>query len=257
MSRSAFDDVRACLRFYSRLPLKAGWDGHSMPDFALVSWAAPLAGAIIGALGGGVLLVANLLGLPPLVGAACAIGGLALSTGALHEDGLADVADGFGGGVTREQKLAIMRDSRLGAYGALVLCLSTLLRVFSLSAIMERGLLLAAMAIVVAGASSRVAGLTPLMTLLPARADGAGSSAATPSPSAMRFALLLSAAIGLGPLVVGDSLARAVIAQIAAFAAAAGVAKLAQRQIGGYTGDVLGAAQQAAEIAVLATFSAS
>lgn len=250
------DDIRACLRFYSRLPVKPGGDGHVMPDFARVSWATPLAGAIIGAIGAGVVLAGAILGLSPYVVAACAIAALALATGGLHEDGLADVADGFGGGVTRDQKLAIMRDSRLGSYGALALCLATLLRVFAIAAMLDRGVVVAALAIVAAAASSRTAGLTPLMTLLPARTDGAGSSAATPSPSALRMAVYLAAAIGLAPFLGGASLAQIVVAQAAAFAAAAAMSKLAERQIGGYTGDVLGAAQQAAEIAALISYSA-
>ena len=257
MDSNISDDIRACLRFYSRLPVDPGREGHAMPDFRRVSWATPLAGAIIGSIGAGVVLLSAMLHLPSMVGAACAVAALALSTGALHEDGLADLADGFGGGATREQKLAIMRDSRLGAYGALALCLSTLLRVSAVAAIADRSAMLAALGIVAAAALSRVAGLYPLMTLLPARADGAGSSAATPSPSAMRRAMYIAGALGLAPLLSGASVAQAIVAQAAAFGAAVAISRLAERQIRGYTGDVLGAAQQAAEIAVLVSLSAS
>ncbi|WP_442756790.1 adenosylcobinamide-GDP ribazoletransferase [Methylocystis sp. JAN1] len=251
------DDIRACLRFYSRLPVPAGDDGYVMPDFARASWATPLAGAIIGAVGAGALLVCSILHLPPLVSATCAIGALALATGALHEDGLADVVDGFGGGKTREQKLTIMRDSRLGAYGALALCLSSLLRVFALASALQRGVWLGMFAIVAAGALSRAVGLIPLVTLLPARNDGAGASAPTPSPSALRNALYIGAAVALAPLFGGASLGQTVVAEMAAVGAGLGVSKLAEKQIGGYTGDVLGAAQQAAEIGVLVALSAS
>jgi adenosylcobinamide-GDP ribazoletransferase len=256
MASTITDDIRACLRFYSRLPIRPGDDGHAMPDFARVSWAAPLAGAIIGAIGAGALLIGKIAHLPTLVVAVCAIGIMALTTGALHEDGLADVADGFGGGATREQKLAIMRDSRLGAYGALALSLSVLLRVGAMAATLDRSVPLAVIAIVSASALSRAVGLIPLVTLLPARIDGAGASAPTPSPTAMRSALYIGGAIALTPLFCGMSMAQTVIAQMAAMAGALGVTKLAERQIGGYTGDVLGAAQQAAEIAMLAAISA-
>lgn len=256
MHASIADDIRDCLRFYSRLPVGAGRDGHVMPDFSRAAWATPIAGAIIGAIGGATLLAGSLLHTPPLVSAICAIGALTLVTGALHEDGLADVADGFGGGVNREQKLAIMRDSRLGAFGAVALCIAISCRVFALAAIVEQGVFLAAFSVVASSAVSRVAGLGPLMTLLPARADGAGSAAAPPAPSAMRLALYIAAGLGLAPFFGGATLAQTVVASMAAFAAAAGVSKLAQKQIGGYTGDVLGAAQQAAEIAALVALSA-
>jgi adenosylcobinamide-GDP ribazoletransferase len=251
------DDIRACLRFYSRLPIPPGEDGYVMPDFARASWATPLAGAIIGVVGALALLVCSTLRLPPVISATFAIGALALATGALHEDGLADVADGFGGGTTREQKLTIMRDSRLGAYGALALLLTTILRVSALGAAMQRGVWFAMLAVVAAAALSRAVGLTPLVTLLPARTDGAGASAPTPSPSALRNALYIGAAIALAPFFGGASLAQTVVAQMAAVGAALGVSKLAERQIGGYTGDVLGAAQQAAEIGVLVALSVS
>ncbi len=228
-----------------------------MPDFARVSWATPLAGAIIGAIGAGVVLTAHIVHLPDFLAAACSIGALTLVTGALHEDGLADVADGFGGGVTRDQKLTIMRDSRLGAYGALALCIGTLMRVSAVAAMLERGAFVVALALVSAAALSRVAGLFPLVTLLPARTDGAGSSAATPSPSATRLAAYIAIAIGLTPLLGGASLAQTIVSQMAAFASGAVVAKIADRQIGGYTGDVLGAAQQVAEVAVLMSLAAS
>lgn len=257
MASTIANDIRACLRFYSRLPVAAGSDGHVMPDFARASWATPLAGAVIGAVGAGALIVAAILHLPPLVAATCALGALALTTGALHEDGLADLADGFGGGSTREQKLAIMRDSRLGAFGALALCVASLLRVSALAATLQRGVWLAIFAIVAASALSRAAGLIPLVTLLPARSDGAGASAPTPSPSALRRALYIGGAIACLPLLGGATLAQTVVAQLAALGGALGVSKLAERQIGGYTGDVLGAAQQAAEIGVLVALSVS
>jgi adenosylcobinamide-GDP ribazoletransferase len=251
------DDIRACLRFYSRLPVPADDSGHAMPDFARVSWATPLAGAIIGAVGAAALLAASVAHLPPTVAATLAVAALAATTGALHEDGLADLADGFGGGKTRDQKLAIMRDSRLGTFGALALALSVALRVAAIAGAAERGVFLAAVVIVAVSAFSRAVGLLPLVTLFPARGDGAGASAPTPAPSAMRRALYIGAAVGLAPVLCGASLAQTVVAQAAALAATLFLSKLADRQIGGYTGDVLGTAQQAAEIAALAAFSAA
>ncbi|WP_363348795.1 adenosylcobinamide-GDP ribazoletransferase [Methylocystis echinoides] len=256
MTPTIGDDIRACLRFYSRLPVSAGKEGHVMPDFSRVSWATPLAGAAIGGVGSVVVVSAALLHLPATVAGVGAVGALALATGALHEDGLADVADGFGGGATRDQKLAIMRDSRLGSFGGLALCLATFARVAAIGALFERGAVLAAVSIIAASALSRAVGLIPLVTMRPARGDGAGASAATPSPAATRVALYLGSAIAVTPALAGASLAQTVVAIMGAFGAAVVVSKLAQRQIGGYTGDVLGAAQQVAEIAVLTALSA-
>jgi adenosylcobinamide-GDP ribazoletransferase len=256
MGSASVEDVRACLRFYSRLPAGLGANDHAMPDFSNVSWAAPVAGGIIGAIGAAVILALSLFHAPPPVAAVFAIGAVIFSTGALHEDGLADVADGFGGAVARERKLEIMRDSRHGTYGVLALVLSTLLRAASVSAILSQGAALAALSIVAASAMSRAVGLIPLATLPPARGDGAGASAARPSMSSMRTALAIGAILALAPVLAGATLAQAVVAILAAFAGAVGMARLAERQIGGYTGDVLGAAQQVAEIAMLICLSA-
>jgi adenosylcobinamide-GDP ribazoletransferase len=250
-----YADLTDFLRFYSRLPVPAG-RGAGMPDFARAAWAAPVAGAIIGACGAAILLLARYAGLSPAPAAVCAIASLVIVTGALHEDGLADVADGFGGGATRERKLDIMRDSRLGAYGACALFLALLLRAAALAAMTEQGGVLAALALISAGAVSRVAGLAPMLTLAPARADGAGASAARPTGKALRAAIVIAALFSLAPALAGLPLRRIALADLAAPLAAAYVAGLARRRIGGYTGDVLGAAQQAAEVGVLLVLSA-
>jgi adenosylcobinamide-GDP ribazoletransferase len=120
------------LGFYTRLPVV--FRGGEARAFADSQWAAPLAGAVVGLICGVGLWVSVLLGLPATVAAALALAlGVAL-TGALHEDGLADTADGFGGGRSREEKLAIMRDSRSGAFGVVAICLSLLIRWAALAA---------------------------------------------------------------------------------------------------------------------------
>jgi adenosylcobinamide-GDP ribazoletransferase len=254
MERALRDDLLACLRFYSRLPIPAP-RGHEMPDFRTAVRALPLAGALIGAVAAAALLAARAFGLPPFLAAALAVGALVLVTGALHEDGLADLADGFGGGATREEKLEIMRDSRLGSYGAIVLTLSLMLRVGALSTLAERSVLQAAGILVFTAALSRTAGLLPIMMLAPARSDGAGHAALRPFEQALRTAALLVLATALPPLVAGAPLSGALLAAAGAAGAAYAMAKLAERQIGGLTGDVLGAAQQAAEIAALLAFA--
>ena len=100
MPRALLPDVLTFLGFYSRLPFGEG--AHAPLDFARMAPALPIAGAVIGATGAAALVVARMCHLPPLVCALISVAVLVLATGALHEDGLADVADGFGGGATRE-----------------------------------------------------------------------------------------------------------------------------------------------------------
>ena len=239
-------DVAAMLGFYARLPIRTPAEFR----FAEAAWAAPLAGLVIGAAAALVLSIALALGLPRFVAATLAVTALAALSGGLHEDGLADVADGFGGGRSPEQKLAIMRDSRLGSYGALALIVSVLLRVGALAALAERGAATAGAALLVAAAASRAASLRPLQALAPARIDGLGFSAGRPAGRAVLGAALVSALAGLftAPLL---GLAGPLTGLALAALAAAMVTALARRQIGGATGDVAGAAQQAAEIAFL------
>ena len=172
-------------------------------------------------------------------------------TGCLHEDGLADTADGFGG-VGRERKLEIMRDSRLGTYGACALLMSLLLRWSALASIADARAV--ALALVAAHAAAR-APLPAFMALVPpARSDGLAAAAGPPPHGAVAAAGLLGAlALGLclGPMA-------AVVALVLLAAAAVVVARVSVKAIGGHTGDVLGALEQVNEILVLlvaATFA--
>jgi adenosylcobinamide-GDP ribazoletransferase len=253
--RALAKDWAMCLRFYTRLHW-GGAQAFEMAGFAEALRALPLAGAAIGAIGALAMALSRGLGLSPLLAAALGVAALVLVTGGLHEDGFADVADGFGGGATRERKLEIMRDSRIGTYGALALGLSLLLRVFALAALAERSTALAAAAMVATGGLSRPAGLAPLLMLAPARPGGLGAAMPLPSPPARATAAALAALLSFAPAFFGPTPGQIVIADLAAALAAVLVARLAERQIGGYTGDVLGAAQQVAEIAGLLALSA-
>ncbi len=246
-ARSVRRDLADALRFFTRLPLPPPPDAGF--DLNRIAWAIPVAGAVVGFAGVLALAAAEALGLPPLVGATLAIAALVAATGALHEDGLADVADGFGGGATRERKLAIMRDSRIGAYGAVALVLSLVLRIGALSAALRHGLGEAAGALTLAAAVSRAGALSPLALLDPARSDGAGATAGRLKPQsfAAAWGAALAIALVLGLTAIG--LGRALTGLAGAAIGAAAMTALAHRQIGGQTGDVAGAAQQAAEIA--------
>src|SRR5215467_2889663 len=108
-----FGDLAVAIAFYTRLPVRPAGpvDGAAV---ARASWCAPLVGMLIGVVAGIAYWAAWRLNLPMFVCATLAVGAAMLLTGGLHEDGLADTADGFGGGTTRERALDIMRDGRIG-----------------------------------------------------------------------------------------------------------------------------------------------
>jgi adenosylcobinamide-GDP ribazoletransferase len=236
-------DCKAALAFLTRLPT-----GRQRPwrdlDLAASAPLFPVVGALIGVAGGLAYALAMWLGLPPWPSAALALTTMLWTTGALHEDGLADVADGFGGGRTREDKLRIMRDPRIGSYGALALALALLARAGALVALANPLDVLAAL--VAAGAVSRAALPAVMATLPQARADGLAAAAGRPHPLRAAAAALVAALIAT--LLLGQA---APAALLAGAGGALVVALLARRQLGGYTGDVLGAVQQLGEIGVL------
>jgi adenosylcobinamide-GDP ribazoletransferase len=245
----AAHDVLSSLRFFTRLPLPTREMGP--PDWARIAWAAPLAGAIVGAIGGLALVVADELSFPPFLAATFAIAAIVLTTGALHEDGLADVADGFGGGSTREAKLAIMRDSRIGVFGVIALVLSLMLRVGALAALQREGTGFAFAGLVLANAAARSGALTPLAWLPPARLDGAGASAGRLDSAHLVAATLSAVAVAFVTGLWSLGVVRALFACALAAGSARGLCALARRQIGGQTGDVAGAAAQLSEVASL------
>jgi adenosylcobinamide-GDP ribazoletransferase len=204
----------------------------------------PLVGALLGLAAGGIYGVTASV-LPPLPSALLAVLALVLLTGALHEDGLADLADGLGARGGRERRLEVMRDSRTGAYGVLALVFSVSLRVSAVAALPHGwGAVGALMA---AAALSRALIPAVLQGLPPARSDGLGASAGVPHAGIAATAL----GLGLALAIAGLGLTGALAAIVAAGLAALAVATVARRALGGYTGDVLGAVQQAAEAAIL------
>jgi len=235
--------------FLTRLPVRLK-GGIQMHDLAPAAWSFPLVGLFVGALAGSALYGFSELNLHPL---ACAVAGLAtaaLVTGALHEDGLADVADGFGGGATAEKKRMVMRDSRIGAFGVIALIVSFGFRMGVLAGFPGPGT--AAAALVASAVLSRAVVPAVMALSRPAVGDGLGYSAGRPSLSVAAAAFLIGAALAV-PL---SGIETALVAMAAASVTAFAVARLARRQIGGYTGDVLGAVQQVAEMAVLAVMGA-
>jgi adenosylcobinamide-GDP ribazoletransferase len=241
------DDLRLATALLTRVPMPHR--DRAMPaGLGRAQRVFPLVGAMIGVVVGLVDLSLLAIGVPALAAAALALGVSAALTGALHEDGLADVGDGFGG---RDQaaKLSIMRDSRLGTYGAIVLLVSFSARMSALAslpaAIVVPGL-------VVAHAFGRAA-IPVLAASMPfARNDGLGKSAGRPEAASAITAILIAVMIALLCLPAKQAL----LALAVTVTAAAAVAVLAWRQIGGVTGDVFGATEQVAETAVLILLAA-
>jgi adenosylcobinamide-GDP ribazoletransferase len=219
------------------------------PEMARAQRAFPLVGAVIGLIAGLIDRSLLAMGVPPLAAAALTLGAGAALTGGLHEDGLADVGDGFGGGGNRAAKLAIMRDSRIGTYGVIVLLIAFSAR---LSALASLPASLVIPALVVAHALGRAV-IPVLAANMPfARDDGLGRSAGRPDLSSVIIALALAAVIALLSLPFKD----AILAMIFTLITASAMAMLAWRQIGGVTGDVFGATEQVVEAAVLITLAA-
>ena len=233
-------DLRLAFRFLTRLPIdSADWQPG---DLGRATWAFPLVGVLIGLVAGVIYAAARGLGLTPLIGAVAAVAASCILTGALHEDGLADMADGLGG-AEREQRLAIMRDPHIGSYGVIVLVLALIARVAAISYLSGTAVVLGAL--VLSAAAGRTALALPLAILPAARADGLGADAGKPSWEWVAAAAGLA---GLAVVVVG---LKGLVALALACAAALLVGLIAWRKFGGQTGDVLGAAEQMGEIAAL------
>ncbi|AWN36385.1 adenosylcobinamide-GDP ribazoletransferase [Methylobacterium radiodurans] len=250
--RFLLHDLAACLRFYSRLPVPhlGPGDPYAAPDFTTVPRMLPVAGLILALPAAGALLAAWALGLGPFLAAVLALAVSVVVTGALHEDGLADVADGFGG-ATRERRLEIMRDSRIGAYGATTLVLALLLRIGALATLLDRVAAVAAVALLLAAALSRVAALLPMVLLGPARPDGLSSAVGRPSRGTLGVAAGFGLVLALLALPFGLPAHGILLMLLLSGLAALALTRLAASRIGGQTGDVVGACQQAAEIAGL------
>jgi adenosylcobinamide-GDP ribazoletransferase len=234
--------VAACLVFFTRLPLPRGLAPSA--SLAPALWAVPLVGMLVGALAGAVQVAAMAAGLPPTSAAALALATSLLLTGCLHEDGLADMADGFGGGATRERKLEIMRDSRIGTYGAATLVISILLRWSALASLGGTGH--AVLALVTAHGAARALLPAFMRWVPPARPDGRSASAGPPSRKVAGVTLVLGGLILL-PLGIGPAVPAMALLALWSL----GLAATCRRQVGGQTGAVLGGLEQGAEIIIL------
>ncbi|WP_425038476.1 adenosylcobinamide-GDP ribazoletransferase [Primorskyibacter sp. S187A] len=204
----------------------------------------PLVGLVVGCIGALVLWSASLV-LPVAVAVILAVAACLLATGALHEDGLADMADGLGGGATRERAMDIMRDSAIGAFGVLTLVIVLALKV---ALLIDLGPSDAALAMIAAHVMSRYAPVWAIYTQTYARSAGAKFTAPEMTGRGHVIALI-TAASALGLLCLAFGLA-GLIGGLVAGGLVWVTSRLYLRKLNGFTGDCLGALQQMAELGV-------
>ncbi|MBV1836176.1 adenosylcobinamide-GDP ribazoletransferase [Acetobacter estunensis] len=242
--RALAADLLASLGLFTRLPLSwlERWAGPVDLRRSIRLW--PLVGAGIGALTALIMQLALMAGLPPLVSALLAVSAQLIVTGALHEDGLADSADGLAAGRTLARRLEIMRDSRIGSYGAAALIMALALRTGCIAALPSAHLLAY---LTVAGACARASVLIIAGWTSAARQDGLAAALLPLPVGPLRLALLTL--LLLTAFLLPDRVM--VMSLLASMGATLVVRRIALRAMGGFTGDLLGATAVLSELAVL------
>jgi len=241
------DELAVALTWLTRLPVRFP---DAAPTLSQSAWAFPVVGAMVGGLAAFLFVIAEWAGAPVLLAGVLAIATLTLVTGGLHEDGLADFFDGLGARGGRTEKLAAMRDSRIGAYGVLALIITFAIRVAAVASVDI------AMSVIVIAALSRAAMAHAMQTMPPARTDGAAHAAGVPGKKEARRALLIAAAfLLLWFLFAGVALVSAAAMVAAGLLATWWVTRKARDAYGGVTGDVLGALCLISETAMLVALS--
>jgi adenosylcobinamide-GDP ribazoletransferase len=246
---SSFDDWLQAFKeqasFFTGVKLNTGAPRWPLAEVLPVL---PFIGAAVGLAAGLVFAIVRGVAGPGWLAATLAVGAAVLITRALHEDGLADTADGLGPhALEPPRRLEIMRDSRNGTFGVLALALSVLIKVACLAQFMGGTGLVVLMA---AHAMSRAVIAYPLLAFGPVRTDGLGAQSGKPTDNEVWLTIGIGAALAF-VLLVGHGLFVAILAPAAAFASAWFGSRWIAARIGGYTGDTLGAVQQKAELAFL------
>ncbi len=233
--------VLSALALLTRIPVRRTC---STTDLARSTPLFPVIGAFLGI---AQILLMQLLAplLPPLVVSVCLLAAAAWLTGALHLDGLADVADGLGGGVSRDEALRIMRDPAIGTFGALAVILVLMLRVSALGILIERR---AAVAYLLLAPTLGRCAIVALAHGLPyARPEGGlGAAARGTTRRQLALATMITAAAS-----IPAGATRAAVCWLAAAVTTITLGRLSARRLGGFTGDVLGAGSELAEAAAL------
>jgi adenosylcobinamide-GDP ribazoletransferase len=246
---SSFDDWLQAFKeqatFFTGVRFETGAPRWPLADVLPVL---PFIGAAVGLAAGLVFAVVRSIAGPGWLAAVLAVGAAVLITRALHEDGLADTADGLGPhALEPPRRLEIMRDSRNGTFGVLALALTVLVKVACLAQFSgSTGLVV----LIGAHALSRAVLAYPLLAYAPVHADGLGAQAGKPTDNDVWLTIAIGATLAF-LLLLGKGFFVALLAPAAAIAAAWFASRWIAQRIGGYTGDTLGAVQQKAEIAFL------
>lgn len=250
------DDIVRSVGFLSRIPMPGRFFVEHDGSLSRAVRAFPLAGLLI-ALPSAALFATLLAGrADPMLSAFLALALNALLTGALHEDGLSDTADGIGGGKDRESALRIMKDSRIGAYGAVALILSFAIRGAALAAVASVVTpTIAGLALLGVAALNRAAMVWHWSLLPPARADGVAASAGEPEEAATTVALASGGILALVLMWPAMSFLATLFAIALAAALTWGFTRYISARIGGHTGDTIGAVQQLTEILSLSALA--
>ncbi|MGJ7486638.1 adenosylcobinamide-GDP ribazoletransferase [Variovorax sp. LT2P21] len=247
------------LQFFTRIPVTgrlAQWVGYSPAMLRASAAHFPAVGWVVGAIGA--LALAGALALwPPLVAAVLCTVVTVLVTGAFHEDGLADVADGLGGASTRERALEIMKDSRIGAFGAIAVVLALGLKFALLAALAGQGAFVACAALLAAHVLSRLAPLAVMRASPYVGGEGGKSKPMADAVSGASVAVAVGWSLPAAALlVVAGGTVNGVAAVVAGALVALFMVRLLRRRLGGFTGDGLGATQQLSELAIYLALAA-
>jgi adenosylcobinamide-GDP ribazoletransferase len=255
-AKDYLDDVARAISFLSRIPVSASYFETYDGNLGHVSRTFPLAGALVAMPAAAVLGLLLALQADPLMASFLALGVLTLTTGALHEDGLSDTADGIGGGKDRKRALEIMKDSRIGTYGAIALFFSFAVRATAIAAIArDLPALSAALTLPAVAALSRGALVWHWHKLPSAKTDGVAASAGQPGTGEMQTALATSALVFVLLLWPDWRVVPLLWAALATAICASLFTAYIRRRLTGHTGDTIGATQQICEIAAFCTLA--
>ena len=241
-----FKDMLLSVSFLTRIPISKDllFERHLMD----AAWSFPLIGGLVGFLGGMVALLLSYFNISPIIISFITIGAIILLTGGLHEDGLADTADGFGINKNPEGKINIMRDSQIGVYGTLALIIAISVKAVALSELINKDQFFACViALIVSGALSRSTIVGIAFFLEKASETGLASVAGKPRATVVGICFLISILLCIFLLPLTKVLAAILLSIVTTVV----IGFLSKKQINGYTGDILGAAQMLSETALL------
>jgi adenosylcobinamide-GDP ribazoletransferase len=244
-------DAMRALGFLTRMPIAEKWFEGDDGKLSVTVRAFPLAAALAALPAVLILIGGTALDLPVLLTSTLAVAIATGIGGALHEDGLADCADGFFGGFDRERRLDIMKDSRIGAFGAMALILAILVRIIAVAAILQSGLWSAAATLIATAAAGRTALVWHWTSLPGSRTGGIADKAGQPDGDASIFAYLTGISIAVALAILFRGIAPAILAAALLVAATIAFRSLCMAKVGGHTGDTLGASAILAELAFL------